>query len=66
MPKLRLPIVGSDYDRLRPLIDGAVRIDAVDPQFMLLDREEIFCRALRHADFDITELSMSTCREESR
>jgi 4,5-dihydroxyphthalate decarboxylase len=45
---------------VRPLVDGAVQIDAVDPQFMLLDPEEIFFRAFRHADFDISELSMSS------
>ncbi len=60
MSKLRLSVAVGDYDRMRPLVDGTVQIDAVDPQFMLLDPEEIFFRAFRHADFDITELSMSS------
>jgi 4,5-dihydroxyphthalate decarboxylase len=60
LSKLRLSIAVGDYDRMRPLVDGTVQIDAVDPQFMLLDPEEIFFRAFRHADFDITELSMSS------
>lgn len=60
MAKLRLSIAIGDYDRMRPLVDGAVSIDAVDPQYMLLEPEEIFFRAFRHADFDITELSMSS------
>ncbi len=60
MAKLRLSVAIGDYDRMRPLVDGAVSIDAVDPQFMLLEPEEIFFRAFRHADFDITELSMSS------
>lgn len=60
MAKLRLSVAVGDYDRIRPLVDGTVSIDAVDPQFMLLDPEEIFFRAFRHADFDITELSMSS------
>jgi 4,5-dihydroxyphthalate decarboxylase len=60
MAKLRLSIAVGDYDRMRPLVDGAVAIDGVDPQFMLLDPEEIFFRAFRHADFDICELSMSS------
>lgn len=60
MSKLRLSVAIGDYDRMRPLVDGTVQIDAVDPQFMLLDPEEIFFRAFRHADFDITELSMSS------
>ncbi len=60
MAKLRLSVAVGDYDRVRPLVDGAVSIDAVDPQYMLLEPEEIFFRAFRHADFDITELSMSS------
>lgn len=60
MSKLKLSVAVGDYDRMRPLVDGAVGIDAVDPQFMLLEPEEIFFRAFRQADFDITELSMSS------
>ena len=60
MAKLRLSVAIGDYDRMRPLVDGAVAIDAVDLQYMLLEPEEIFFRAFRHADFDITELSMSS------
>jgi len=60
MANLSLSVAIGDYDRMRPLVDGSVQIDAVDPQFMLLEPEEIFFRAFRHADFDITELSMSS------
>ena len=60
MAKLQLSVAIGDYDRMRPLIDGDVQIDAVDPQFMLLEPEEIFFRAFRQADFDITELSLSS------
>ena len=58
--KLQLSIAIGDYDRMRPLVDGAVQIDAVDPQFMLLEPEEIFFRAFRRAEFDICELSLSS------
>jgi len=60
MSKLSLSLAIGDYDRHRPLVDGAVRIDGVDPVFMLLEPEEIFFRALRHAEFDICELSLSS------
>ncbi len=60
MSKLELSIAVGDYDRVRPLVDGSVPIDGVDPVFMLLEPEEIFFRAFRHADFDICELSMSS------
>jgi 4,5-dihydroxyphthalate decarboxylase len=60
MNKLALSIAVGDYDRVRPLVDGSVQIDGVDPVFMLLEPEEIFFRAFRHADFDLCELSMSS------
>src|SRR5260221_11093929 len=58
--KLRLSIAVGTYDRIRPLVDGDVQIDGVDPVFMLQDPEEIFFRAFRHADYDICELSLSS------
>jgi 4,5-dihydroxyphthalate decarboxylase len=60
MAKLNLSVAIGDYDRNRPLIDGAVSIDGVDPVFMTLGPEEIFFRALRTQDFDICELSLSS------
>src|SRR3974390_1045563 len=58
--KRYLSVAVGDYDRNRPLIDGAVRIDGVDPVFMTLSPEEIFFRAFRSVDFDICELSLSS------
>jgi 4,5-dihydroxyphthalate decarboxylase len=60
MAKLTLSVAVRDYDRTRPLIDGSVQIDGVEPVFMTLSPEEIFFRAFRHAEFDICELSLSS------
>jgi 4,5-dihydroxyphthalate decarboxylase len=60
MAKLRLSVAVGDYDRNRPLFDGDVQIDGVDPVFMRLSPEEIFFRAFRHVEFDICELSFSS------
>src|SRR6266404_210293 len=60
MSLLNLSVAIGDYDRNRPLIDGAVRIDGVDPIFMKLVPGEIFFRAFRSQDFDICELSLSS------
>src|SRR5258708_17916036 len=60
MANLNLSVAIGDYDRNRPLIDGAVKIDGVDPVFMTLSPEEIFFRAFRSTDFDIGELSLSS------
>lgn len=58
--KLTLSIAMGDYDRTRALYDGRVQIDGVDPIFMLLNPEEMFFRAMRSVDFDVTELSLSS------
>lgn len=60
MSKLQLSVAVGNYDRVRPMIDGAVQIDGVDPVFMTLPPEEIFFRAFRGQDFDICKLSMSS------
>jgi 4,5-dihydroxyphthalate decarboxylase len=58
--RLRLSVAMGDYDRTRALQDGSVRIDGVDPIFMTLSPEEAFFRAFRGAEFDVSELSLST------
>src|SRR5882762_6493447 len=60
MSSLQLSIALGHYDRVRPLVDGEVQIEGVNPVFMLQDPEEIFFRAFRHADYDICELSLSS------
>jgi 4,5-dihydroxyphthalate decarboxylase len=60
MSSLQLSIALGHYDRVRPLVDGEVQIEGVNPVFMLQDPEEIFFRAFRHADYDICEVSLSS------
>lgn len=60
MGKLKLSIAIGDYDRNRALIDGRVQIDGVEPIFMTLTPEEMFFRAFRHQDFDISEVSFAS------
>lgn len=60
MAKLQVSVAMGDYDRNRALYDGRVQIDGCDPVYMLLNPEEMFFRAMRSQDFDITELSFSS------
>lgn len=60
MSKMQLSIAIGDYDRNRPLLDGRVQIDGVDPVFMTLSPEEIFFRAFRHQAFDVCEVSFGS------
>src|SRR5690242_11663863 len=60
MSKLTLSVAVGPYDRTRALVDGSVQIDGVEAVCMTLSPEETFFRALRHAEFDICELSLSS------
>jgi 4,5-dihydroxyphthalate decarboxylase len=60
MIDLNLSIAMGDYDRTRPIADGRVKIDGVEPTCMLLSPEEMFFRAFRHQAFDVSELSLSS------
>lgn len=60
MSDLELSFAMGDYDRTRAIFDGRVIIDGVKAVCMLLSPEEMFFRAFRHEDFDVSELSISS------
>ncbi len=60
MSNLPLTIGCWNYDRTRALMDGRVPIEGCDPRFLALGPEEVFFRAFRHGEFDVSELSFSS------
>lgn len=67
MGQLTLSLAMGDYDRTRPIHDGRVKIDGVNPITQLLSPEEMFFRAFRHQAFDISEISFSSyCVKHSK
>jgi 4,5-dihydroxyphthalate decarboxylase len=60
MSKLRLTIACWDYDRTRALREGCVSIDGVEPNCLSLPIEETFFRMMRHQEFDVAEMSLSS------
>jgi len=60
MGKLRLSMACSNYDRTRALFDGGVSVEGVSLRCLELPIEEIFFRMLRHHEFDIAEMSLSS------
>lgn len=60
MTNLPLTLAAWDYDRLQPLIDGRVRPKGIDLRFLNMIVEETFFRMLRHREFDVAEMSMSS------
>ncbi|HEX3647109.1 MAG TPA: ABC transporter substrate-binding protein [Pseudonocardiaceae bacterium] len=49
-----------DYDRTQALADGRVRPEGVDLTYLPLPVEETFYRMMRHREFDVAELSLSS------
>lgn len=60
MSRLELTFACGDYDRTRALEDGSVRPDGIELTYLRLPVEETFFRMLRHREFDVAEMSLST------
>lgn len=60
MTRLALTLGIWNYDRVRALADGSVRADGIDLNVLDMPVEETFFRMLRHREFDVAELSLSS------
>jgi hypothetical protein len=60
VPRLPLSLACGDYDRTRSLEDGSIRPDGIELTYLRLPVEETFFRMLRHREFDVAEMSMSS------
>jgi 4,5-dihydroxyphthalate decarboxylase len=58
--RLNLTIACGYYDRSAPLMDGTVRPDGIDVNFLPMEAGELFRRQARHAEFDVSEFSTGT------
>ena len=56
---LRLTGAFSDNPRVRPLIDGTVKPQNIDLDFVIYPPQEIFDRNLKYDEFDFSEMSIS-------
>lgn len=60
MSKLQLTLACWNYDRTCALAEGRITIDGVDLNYLNLPVEETFFRMLRHREFDVAEMSLSS------
>lgn len=58
--KLQLSFACGEYDRIKPILDGRVQPEGVEFLHLDLRVEEIFFRQFRWAEFDVSELSLSS------
>lgn len=56
---LDVTLAGGMYDRTLALFDGRVRPAGLRLRYLPMSIEEVFWRALRHKEFDATELSLA-------
>lgn len=60
MSRLPLTFAAREYDRVRPVIDGRATPEGIDLNYFRLPVEEVFYRQLKHREFDISEMSLSS------
>src|SRR5260370_21581388 len=60
MSKLRLTLACWNYDRTRALLEGRLPVDGVELTYLNMPVEETFFRMLRHREFDVAEMSLSS------
>jgi 4,5-dihydroxyphthalate decarboxylase len=59
MSRLAITIATWDYDRVRPLVDGRVKVEGCDVNYLTMPVEECFERAYFHGEFEVAELGFS-------
>lgn len=60
MNQLPLSFACWDYDRVRSLTDGSIEVKGIELNWINLAVEETFWRMMRHQEFDVSELSLSS------
>lgn len=59
MRPISLTIATWDYDRVRPIMDGRVKVEGCEINFIKVSPEECFHRAWNYQEFDVTEIGLS-------
>ena len=60
MVEVPITIACGNYDRTRAIRDGRVKVEGCATTYLPLYPEEIFFRAFRYQEFDVSELSFSS------
>ena len=60
MVEVPITIACGNYDRTRAIRDGRVKVDGCAVTYLPLYPEEIFHRAFKFQEFDVSELSFSS------
>ena len=60
MPDIPITIASGEYDRIRTIRDGTVKIEGCAVTYHVVEPNQLFVRNLKNQEFDVSEMSFST------
>jgi len=60
MPDIPITIASGEYDRIRAIRDGAVKVAGCAVTYHVVEPNQLFVRNLKNQEFDVSEMSFST------
>src|SRR5215470_1197539 len=60
MPDVPISVASGEYDRIRAIRDGSVKIEGCAVTYHLVEPNQLFARNLKSQEFDVSEMSFST------
>jgi 4,5-dihydroxyphthalate decarboxylase len=60
MPDIPITIASGEYDRIRAIRDGSVKVKGCAITYHVVEPNQLFVRNLKNQEFDVSEMSFST------
>jgi 4,5-dihydroxyphthalate decarboxylase len=60
MPDIPITIASGEYDRIRAMREGAVKVEGCALTYHVVEPNQLFARNLKNHEFDVSEMSFST------
>lgn len=60
MPDIPISIASGNYDRIRAIRDGIVKVEGCAATYHVVEPNRLFVRNLKNQEFDVSEMSFST------
>jgi 4,5-dihydroxyphthalate decarboxylase len=60
MPDIPISIASGEYDRIRAIRDGTVKVEGCAVTYHVVEPNQLFVRNLKDQEFDVSEMSFST------
>jgi 4,5-dihydroxyphthalate decarboxylase len=60
MPDIPITIASGEYDRIRAIRDGIVKVERCAVTYHVVEPNQLFVRNLKNQEFDVSEMSFST------